>query len=54
MEKSRTVLIASAHSRAKTILAQRHRDEFRKILDEVYAEKGLTVRQRIRKEKSEG
>lgn len=49
MEKSRSVQIAKAHSRAKTILTQRHRDEFKEILAQVYAEHGLTVRQRLTK-----
>ena len=49
MEKSRNVMIALSHSRAKTILVQRHRDEFKEILAGVYAENGITVRQRLTK-----
>lgn len=47
MEKSRNNLIASAHSKAKTILVSRHRKEFKDILSGVYRDMGLTVRPRL-------
>lgn len=50
MEKSRAVIIAACHAKAKAILKTRHEEEYRQILLDVYSSEGITVR--VRKSKA--
>ena len=50
MEKSRAVIIAACHAKAKAILKTRHEEEYRQILLDVYSSEGIAVR--VRKSKA--